>query len=192
MRSMTRGPAVALAAIGLSVVAVSVAGCRGSKHARVASFVAPPMPAGFLHQSGNGWRVAVPSTWKESPQRDSTAWVVADPQPVDDFQASANVLTEPFAGDSYEYAKASEAALRQDPQATVEAARDDVIDGDPTMVIESRWAPGSPSGVAYRTTQTAVASRGKGYVVTCAVAVSAAERYRSTCESIIHSFAVER
>jgi hypothetical protein len=29
-------------------------------------------------------------------------------------------------------------------------------------------------------------------VVTCAVAVSAAERYRSTCDSIIHSFAVER
>jgi hypothetical protein len=180
------------AAIGLAVVVVGASGCRGSRHTRVASFVAPTVPAGFIHQSGNGWRVAVPSTWKEAPQKDSAGWVVADPQPVDDFQASVNVLTEPFPGDSYEYAKASEAALRQDPRATVEAAREDVVDGDPTLVIESRWAPSSPSGVPYRTTQTAVASRGKGYVVTCAVAASAAERYRSTCDSIVHSFAVER
>jgi hypothetical protein len=192
MRSMTRPSALGLAATALTVLAASVTGCRGSKHTRVASFVAPAMPAGFIHQSGSGWRVAVPSTWKEAPQRDTAAWVVADPQPVDEFQASANVLTEPFAGDSYEYARASEAALRQDPKATVEVAREDVVDGDPTLVIESRWAAGSPSGVPYRTTQTAVASRGKGYVVTCAVAVSAAERYRSTCDSIVHSFAVER
>jgi hypothetical protein len=189
---MRRTTVFALSAIALAVVAVGVAGCRGSKHARVASFVAPPVPAGFIHQSGNGWRVAVPSTWKDTSQKDTAAWVVADPQPVDDFQASANVLTEPFSGDSYEYARASEAALRQETRATVEEAREDVVDGDPTLVIESRWAPGSPSGVAYRTTQAAVASRGKGYVVTCAVAVSAAERYRSTCDSIIHSFAVER
>ena len=185
-------PASIRAAVGLALVVLGAGGCRGSRHSRVASFVAPAVPAGFLHQSGNGWRVAVPSTWKESPQKDTTAWVVADPQPVDVFQACVNVLTEPFAGDSYEYAKASEAALRQDPRATVEAAREDVVDGDPTLVIESRWAPSAPSGVPYRTTQTAVASRGKGYVVTCAVAASAAERYRSTCDSIVQSFAVER
>jgi hypothetical protein len=189
---MTRGTVLALAAVGMAIVVAGLAGCRGSKHARVASFVAPPMPAGFIHQNGNGWRVALPSTWKETAQKDSSAWVATDPQPVDDFQASVNVLTEPFADDSYEYGRASEAALRQDARATVEEAREDVIDGDPTLVIESRWAPAAPSAVPYRTTQTAVASRGKGYVVTCAVAASAAERYRSTCDSIVHSFAVER
>ncbi len=189
---MARESPIALAWIALATGLAGLMGCRGSEHARVSSFVAPPMPAGFLHQSGNGWRVAVPSTWKEAPQKDATVWVVADPQAVDDFQASANVLTERFTGDSYEYARASEAALRRETRATVEEAREDVIDGDPTLVIEARWAPAAPSGVAYRTTQAALASRGKGYVVTCAVASSAAERYRSTCDSIVHSFAVER
>jgi hypothetical protein len=46
--------------------------------------------------------------------------------------------------------------------------------------------------VAYRILQSALASRGRGYVVTCSVSISAFERYRSTCESIVHSFAVER
>jgi hypothetical protein len=188
---MARATVLGLTAIGLAA-SISTAGCRGSKHARVASFVPPPVPAGFLHQNGSGWRVAVPSTWKDATQKDSAAWVVADPQAVDDFEASVNVLTEPFAGESFDYAKASEAALRRDPRATVEASRDDVVDGDPTLVIESRWMPGAPSGVPYRITQTALASRGTGYVVTCAVAASAVERYRSTCASIVHSFAVER
>jgi hypothetical protein len=40
--------------------------------------------------------------------------------------------------------------------------------------------------------QAALASRGTGYVVTCAASATAFERYRSTCESIVRSFAVER
>jgi hypothetical protein len=40
--------------------------------------------------------------------------------------------------------------------------------------------------------QSFLSSRGTGYVVSCVVSSSAFERYRSTCESIVHSFAVER
>jgi hypothetical protein len=40
--------------------------------------------------------------------------------------------------------------------------------------------------------QTALASRGTGYVITCSTSASAFERYRSTCDSIVRSFAVER
>ena len=134
----------------------------------------------------------MPSTWKEASQKGSASWAVADPQAVDDFQASVNVLTEPFAGESFDYAKASETALRGDARATVEASRDDVIDGDPTLILESRWAPSPPSTASYRTMQTALASRGTGYVLTCAASASAFERYRSTCESIVRSFAVQR
>jgi hypothetical protein len=178
----------------LLAIAVSLggAGCKSAKHARIASFVPPPLPAGFVPQSGIGWRVAVPSTWRDAVQKGSAAWAVADPQAVDDFQASVNVLTELFPGESYDYAKASEAALRTDAHTTVESARDDVVDGDPTLVIEARWAPAPPSSAPYRTMQTALASRGTGYVVTCAASAGAFERYRSTCESIVRSFAVER
>jgi hypothetical protein len=150
------------------------------------------MPAGFVEQSGSGWRVAVPSTWKEAAQKGAAAWAVADPQAVDDFHANVNVVTEPFTDDSYDYARANEAALRKESRATVEVAREDVIDGDPTLLLESRWTPSSPSTVGYRTMQSALASRGTGYVVTCSVSASAFERYRSTCESIVRSFAVER
>ena len=167
-------------------------GCKSTKHARVSSFVPPVLPAGFVPQGGAGWRLAVPSTWRDAAQKGSAAWAVADPQAVDDFQASVNVLTEPFHGESYDYAKASEAALRTDVHTSVESARDDVVDGDPTLVIESRWAPVPPSSAPYRTMQTALASRGTGYVVTCAASAGAFERYRSTCESIVRSFAVER
>jgi hypothetical protein len=188
MTRMRRAVPPALIAIALA----TTPGCKGSKHARVTPFVAPVLPAGFVAESGVGWSVAVPSTWKEASQKGSAAWAVADPQAVDDFQASVNVLTESFAGESFDYAKASEAALRSDPHATVEASRDDVIDGDPTLILESRWSPAPPSTAAYRTMQTALASRGTGYVLTCAASASAFERYRSTCESIVRSFAVQR
>ncbi len=188
MTRMSRGAPLAWVALALA----TAVGCKSSKHARVTSFVAPVLPAGFVPQSGSGWRVAVPSTWKDAAQKGTAAWAVADPQAVDDFQASVNVLTEPFPGESYDYARASEAALRTDPHATVEGAHDDVVDGDPTLVIESRWSPTPPSTATYRTMQTALSSRGTGYVVTCAASASSFERYRSTCESIVRSFAVER
>jgi hypothetical protein len=102
------------------------------------------------------------------------------------------VVTEHFAGDSYDFAKASEAGLRQDRRGSLEAPRDDVIDGDSTLILEGHWPPSPPGTVSFRTMQTALASRGTGYVVTCAVSSSAYESYRSTCDSILRSFAVER
>ncbi len=185
--------AIRLAVIALIAAALmSTPGCKSSTHARVTSFVAPVLPAGFVQQNGIGWSVAVPSTWRDAAQKGTASWAVADPQAVDDFQASVNVLTEPFAGDSFDYAKASEASLRSDAKATVEASREDVIDGDPTLILASRWTPTPPSTASFRTMQTALASRGTGYVLTCAASASAFERYRSTCESIVRSFAVQR
>lgn len=193
-RRTRRRHAAALAVLvaGLTL-ATGLLGCKRSKHARIGTYTPPPLPAGFMEQSGSGWRIAVPSTWKDAAQKGPAAWAVADPQAVDDFHANVNVVTEPFTGDSYDYARANEAALRREPRATVEVARDDVVDGDPTLVIEARWSTSPQSApVSYRTMQTALASRGTGYVVTCSVAASAFERYRSTCDSIVHSFAVER
>jgi hypothetical protein len=179
---------VALLALAVAVLP----GCKRSKHARVATFTPPPVPAGFAEQSGVGWRIAVPTTWKQAPQRPPAAWAVSDPQAVDEYHANANVVTEPFVGDSYDFARANEAGLGEQKQSTVESAHDDVVDGDPTLLLESRWSSAAPSTVAYRTMQTALASKGTGYVVTCAVSANAFERYRSTCESIVRSFAVER
>jgi len=178
----------AFATVGLPLAATLPAGCKHSTHAHVSSYTPPPVPAGFGEQTGAGWRIAVPATWKD--QKTSVVWAVSDPQAVDDFHANVNVVTEPFTGDSYEYARANETALRS--RAMVELVREDVVDGDPTLLIESRWTPVPPSTVAYRILQSALASRGRGYVVTCSVSTSAFERYRSTCESIVHSFAVER
>jgi hypothetical protein len=181
-------------ACGLGALAIGAleTGCSRSRHARIAAYAPQLVPAGFVERTGAGWRIAVPSTWKETPQRGQAAWAVAATQQVDDLRANANVLIEPFADESYDYARANEAALRREPRATVESTREDVIDGDPTLFIESRWAPAPPSTVAYRTMQAALAARGQGYVVTCSVATSAFERYRSTCDSIVRSFAVER
>ena len=52
--------------------------------------------------------------------------------------------------------------MRRNPRATVAPARDDVVDGDPTLILESSWAPGSPSAAGqgalpYRTMQVALA-----------------------------------
>ena len=184
---MLRTCALALAAMTLA----APAGCRRSKHSRVASFTPPPLPAGFVERNGTGWRVAIPSTWKDVAQKDVAVWAVTDPQAADEFHAKVFVLTEPSASDSFDYAQASEAGLRKEARATVDVSRDEVVDGDPTLVIETRWAP-APSSAPYRTMQTALSSRGTGYVVTCAASASAFERYRSTCESIVRSFAVER
>jgi hypothetical protein len=177
------------AAAGIALVGTGTAGCKHSKHARVTTYTPPPIPAGFGEQMGAGWRIAAPTTWKDQ-KTPAAAWAVQDPQAADDFHANVNVVTEPFTGDSYEYARANETALRK--AAMVEIAREDVVDGDPTLVIEARWTPVPPSTVPYRTMQSFLSSRGTGYVVSCAVSSSAFERYRSTCESIVHSFAVER
>ena len=185
---MSRLAALALACLMLP----TAASCRRSRHPHIASYTPPSLPAGFVERTGTGWRVAVPSTWRETTQRGPVVWAVSDPQRVDDFRANVNVVTEPFADESYDYAKANETALRREPRATVDATREEVVDGDPTVLIETRWAPAPPSTMAFRTMQAALASRGAGYVVTCSVASSAFERYRSTCESIVRSFAVER
>jgi hypothetical protein len=169
---------------------VEAVGCRRSHHARVSGYVAPPTPAGFVEHSGTGWRIAVPSTWKE--QKTAATWAVSDPQAVDDFHAMVNVMAEAFTGDSYDYGRANEAGLRADHRATVEVVREDVVDGDPTLIVESRWTPTPPVTVAYETMQSFLSSRGTGSVVTCTVSSSAFERYRTTCESILRSFAVER
>ena len=187
----------AAAVAALALCAVGGAGCKRPRHARVASFVPPPAVAGFVERSGSGWRLSVPTTWHDGSPNDAGAWSVVDPQVTGDFHAKVFVVTEPFTGESYDYARASEASLRRNPRATVAPARDDVVDGDPTLILESSWAPGSPSAAGqgalpYRTMQVALASRGTGYVVTCSVASSAFETYRSTCESILRSFAVER
>jgi hypothetical protein len=186
---MWRLAALALACL---VPTITTVGCKRSKHPHVASYTPPSLPAGFVERTGTGWRIAVPSTWREVTQKGPVVWAVSDPQRVDDFRATVNVVTETFADESYEYAKANEAALRREPRATVETTREEVIDGDPTLLLESQWAPAPQSTVPYRTMQSALASRGAGYVVTCSVASSAFERYRSTCESIVRSFAVER
>jgi hypothetical protein len=175
--------------LGLGMFAT---GCGRKSHTRASSYTPPPLPAGFVEQSGAGWRLAIPTNWKYAAQNGPAAFAVSDPQTVDDFHAYANVLTEPFPGQSDQYAKASEAGLRREPRATVETSHEDVVDGDSTLILESRWAPAAPGSVSYRTMQTALASHGTGYVVTCAVATSAFERYRSTCESIVRSFAVQR
>jgi hypothetical protein len=175
------------------LAAPSLAGaCKRSNHARVTTYVPPPIPAGFGEQTGSEWRIATPSTWREVQKKGEAVWALADPQAVDDFHANVSVVTEAFADESYEYARASEAALRRDVRCTATSTREDVIDGDPTLIIESRLAPQPPSTVPYRVMLTALSSRGTGYVVACAVSASAFERYRTTCESILHSFAVQR
>jgi hypothetical protein len=193
VHGLVRASAIAAA---LFVTAGAVA-CKRPKHGRVASFVPPAPLAGFVERSGNGWRLSVPTTWHDGAPNDAGAWTVVDPQVSDDFHAKVLVVTEPFAGESYDYARASEADLRRNARATVAPARDDVIDGDPTLLLETTWSPAADAGSAqpvlsYRTIQTALSSRGTGYVVTCSVASSAFETYRSTCESILRSFAVER
>jgi hypothetical protein len=187
-RASCRAALPALAALVLATASA----CKRSSHPRVASYVPPPVPAGFGEQTGSGWRIAVPSTWKDSGQKGGAVWALADPQPVEDFHANVNVVTESFGDDSYDYARASEAALRRDARTTVESVREDVVDGDPTLIVESRLAPQPPSTVPYRIMLTALSSRGTGYVVACAVSVAAFERYRTTCDSILHSFAVQR
>jgi len=169
----------------------SVVGCQQRGHARQASFARPPLPAGFVEQAGAGWRIAVPSTWGPSGTPHPGAWIYNDPQAVDDYHANVSVVTEPFAGESYDYARATEHVLRRDEHAAVETAREDVLDGDSTVVIESRWAP-SGAAQSFRMMQGHLASRGNGYVVTCAAGSGAFERYRSTCDAIVRSFAVER
>jgi hypothetical protein len=183
------------AAAGFATALMALAplgGCKHGDHPHVASFVRPPLPAGFAEQAGRSWRLVTPATWHDPQRGEPRVWSLVDPQPVDDFRASVNVVTEPFVGESYAYAKANVEELQHDPRASVETTREDVIDGDPTLVVQSRWSAIAPANVPYRTMQANLASRGTGYVVTCSVSADAFERYRSTCEAIVHSFAVER
>jgi hypothetical protein len=179
-------------ALALLCALVVIVGCKQSERARVSSYTRPTLPAGFVEHAGTGWRVATPSTWADAGSPPSGVWAAADPQAVDDYHANTSVVVEPFTGASSDYARASEASLRGQTRATVLATHDDVVDGDPTIILESRWQAEPPIATPYQLMQTVLASRGTGYVVTCSVAASSFERYRSTCEAIVRSFAVER
>jgi hypothetical protein len=136
--------------------------------------------------------MAIPSTWKAADGQPSGGFTASDLLAVDGFHAAANVSTEPFVGDSYAYARAGELGLRHRRNVTVEGEREEIIDGDPTLIIEARWTSPTPPASSYRTMQVSLSSHGVGYVATCAAATSAFERYRSMCESVVRSFAVER
>ncbi len=205
----TRGVTARRAVLIATALALAscTAGCKNGDHAHIATYVRPPVPAGFADQSGRGFRIATPSTWRPSSRSEASkdahgdaskdahgdaVWSLVDPQPAGEFHANVNVLNEPFPGDSYAYSKATLDELKRDVRAEVETSREEIVDGDPTVVIESRWSPIAPKTVPYRTMQANLASRGTGYVVTCAVSAEAFERYRSTCDAIIRSFAVSR
>jgi hypothetical protein len=135
----------------------------------------------------------MPSAWQHAEEDGAaTAWLAVDPQPVNDYRANVSVVTEPFKGDSRDYARANEALLRHAADASIVATHEDVVDGDPTLIVETRWSPHAMTPLEYRTMQVHLASRGTGYVVTCSVAVSAFERFRSTCDAVVKSFAVQR
>jgi hypothetical protein len=187
---MTRVDTLVLFA--LATASAAGAGCRRSGHARLSSYARPALPAGFVERAESGWHAAAPSTWAEGVAAAPALWQSADPQAVDDYRANASVVRESFAGESFDYARANESDLRAQSVATVLSAKEDVIDGDPTLIIESRWQPPSPSTPPYELMQSFLASRGNGYVITCGAAANSFERYRSTCEAVIRSFAVER
>ncbi|HSY25363.1 MAG TPA: hypothetical protein VK841_24730 [Polyangiaceae bacterium] len=191
-----RAISVAAAFVALAAGTCTVAGCKNGDHAHIATYVRPPVPAGFADQAARGFRIATPSTWRASSRSeahdDAGVWSLVDPQPAGEFHANVNVVNEPFPGDSYTYSKATLEELKRDVRAEVETSREEIVDGDPTIVVESRWSPIAPKTVPYRTMQANLASRGTGYVVTCAVSAEAFERYRSTCDAIIRSFAVSR
>jgi hypothetical protein len=191
-----RAISVAAAFVALAAGTSALAGCKNGDHAHIATYVRPPVPAGFADQSARGFRIATPSTWRASSRNDAHddtgVWSLVDPQPAGEFHANVNVVNEPFPGDSYTYSKATLEELKRDVRAEVETSREEIVDGDPTIVVESRWSPIAPKTVPYRTMQANLASRGTGYVVTCAVSAEAFERYRSTCDAIIRSFAVSR
>jgi hypothetical protein len=182
--------AVSLLLLLATLLGGTVACRRGATARR--DVATPVIPAGFVEQRGAGWQLAMPAAWQRLGDPAQAAWIAVDPQPVNDYRANVSVVTEPFKGESHDYARANEAVLRRQPGASVEAARDDVIDGDSTLIVEARWSLNPQTAVEYRTMQTHLASRGTGYVITCSVAVTAFERFRSTCESIVRSFAVER
>lgn len=179
--------------IGLLLLASSGAALEGCKRGSPArgNVVPPALAAGFSERTGPGWRLAAPIGWQQAADAPDGTWLAADTQPVNDYRANVSVLVEPFAGPSKEYARASVALVRAQPQAVVESVREDVLDGDPTLVVESRWVQKAPP-VELRAMQAHLASRGSGYVVTCSVSSGAFERYRSTCQTIIESFAVGR
>jgi hypothetical protein len=192
MKARLAGLALSIAAIAMA--ATAVVECRRS-NGQTPTPVAQALPAGFVEQLGDGWRIAVPSTWTQALDGGQSAqrpWQAIDPQPVDGYRANVSVVAEPFTGDSRAYASACEASLRRDRRASVQSSLEDTIDGDLTLVTETVWTPREVSGTAFRTMQAHLASRGTGYVVTCSVSASAFERYRTTCESVVHGFAIER
>ena len=156
MGAMPRLPALAAAALattGIALAAAVTPGCKRSKHARVTVFTPPPLPGGLRRADGRRLAHRRPDD-VEGRAEAPAAWAVADPQAVDDFHANVNVVTEPFTGDSYDYARANEAALREQTHATVELVARGRGRRRPDARLESRWAPVPPSTVPYRTMQT--------------------------------------
>src|SRR5580700_3429108 len=83
---------VAAASFALAAATCTVAGCKNGDHAHIATYVRPPVPAGFADQSARGFRIATPSTWRASSRSDTHddtgVWSLVDPQPAGEFHAN--------------------------------------------------------------------------------------------------------
>jgi hypothetical protein len=180
-------------ALALVFASGAVVGCkrRRSRPAGLAP-VATVSPPGYAKKSGTGWSIDVPSAWTPPAQNGQAQWALADPEVVDSFHANMNLVTEPYAGVSLDYAQASMKTLRGLATVKLLGSKDDVVDGDDTLTVEAQWAPVAPSTTVYKTLQVYLAYGGTGYAVTCSAAASSFERYRSTCDTILRSFSLTR
>jgi hypothetical protein len=177
------------------VVVMANDGCKRRRSRPVpggASPVSTVSPPGYVRKAGVGWSIDVPATWTPPAQKGQAQWALSDPDVVDAFHANVNLVSEPYPGESLAYAQANLKSLRGLASVKLVGSKEDVVDADDTLTVEAQWTAVAPSTTPYKTLQVYLAYGGTGYAVTCSAAVSSFERYRPTCETILHSFSLTR
>ena len=146
--------------------------------------------AGYRPIAGEGWSLAVPSSWSDvDPAPDGASWAAFDSAWIaGGFAANANLVMEPFDGSALEYARVSVQGLLRKPRRDPESAGAICVMSKRGVEAEIVWRRGN---VLYRTIQRFEATgTGTGYVLTCAAAEEGFDSVRPVCEAVLRSFRI--
>ena len=148
--------------------------------------------AGYRPIAGEGWSLAVPSSWRDvDPAPDGASWAAFDSDWIDGgFAANANLVAEPFDGNAMEYAHVSVEGLLKKPRRDPESAGAICVMARRGVEAEIVWRRGT---VLYRTIQRFESNgTGMGYVLTCAAAEDGFDTVRPVCEAVLRSLRLAR
>jgi hypothetical protein len=146
----------------------------------------PVTPPGFTRHEGEGWSIAVPSSWEASPPTvPDVTMALIDATPTAGFRRNLNATVRPYGG-TLERA-VSEVTSELGALVTIRSTTESTAGPFPSVEIE--YVP--PAGIPLHAVQSITMVGGRIWAMSCTGAEADFEALRPTCRAIFSSFSAD-